>query len=480
MKKTFYLFVFILLSSCSENENRDSEISIKSDHIEYVVVRNPEEGVYIWDMKNDTIYANENKEFIFKKEIEIPEYIVIKVGEESLKSILLPNSKIEVEYTDSSYVFKGNNSAGMEFLNKIKRPYFDVSEFNKYQTDSTPYQITNKIKVQQDDELNEIQKLVDNNQIDERFENILKEDINYFYASRTIQIILSKQHQNFPINKDLLELSNTIEKKYPLNIDYKPSSWLDLADNILLQKPLYKLLANNSITIDSVQTWYKNDQWIPYQYNVINEYENSKIAEIVTANFLMNTTKQNNFEKSLIKVFKNFKERYPTSPYTKYLSPEIQKVEDYHEKISGNLADNIQFIDGKDVATMTALLNILKGDKYYVDVWATWCAPCKREFKFNEDLDVLLKANGYKKLYISLDKPEVENKWKDDIKYYNLSGLHMLASLDFFQNFEQNYSLVKGYLSIPQYLIIDENGNILTNNAPRPSNLTELEKVLTK
>ena len=129
---------------------------------------------------------------------------------------------------------------------------------------------------------------------------------------------------------------------------------------------------------------------------------------------------------------------------------------------------------------MIELLNMLKGDKYYVDVWATWCAPCKREFKFNEDLDVLLKANGYKKLYISLDKPEVENKWKDDIKYYNLTGLHMLASLEFFQNFEQNYSLVKGYVSIPQYLIIDESSNILTNNAPRPSNLTELEKVLTK
>ena len=345
MKKILYLLVFILLSSCSEKENKDSEISIKSDHIEFVVVRNPLEGVYIWDIKNDTIYPNENKEFIFRKEIELPEYVVIKVGAESLKSILLPNSKIEVEYTDSSYVFKGNNSAGMEFLNKLKRPYFDVNEFNNYQTDSTPDQITNNIKIQEDEELDELNKLKDNQQIDEKFANILKRDINYFYALRTIQVILSKQHQNFPINNDLLELSHAIEKKHPLNIDYKPSSWLDLADNILLQSPLYKLRANNSITLDSIQTWYKNDQWIPYQYSVINEYENPKIAEIVTANFLMNTTKQNNFEKSLIKVFKNFKERYPTSPYTKYLSPEIQKVENYHEKISGDLADNIQFID---------------------------------------------------------------------------------------------------------------------------------------
>lgn len=54
----------------------------------------------------------------------------------------------------------------------------------------------------------------------------------------------------------------------------------------------------------------------------------------------------------------------------------------------------------------------------------------------------------------------------------------MLASTDFFKDFEKNYSSHNRGVSIPQYLIIDEKGDILTNDAPRPSNLTELEKVL--
>ena len=97
-------------------------------------------------MKNDTIYPNENNEFIFRKAIEKPEYIVVKIGEEYLNSILLPNSKIEIAYVDSSYVFNGKNKEVMNLLNEFKRPFFDISESNKYSSDSTTYQVTQKIK----------------------------------------------------------------------------------------------------------------------------------------------------------------------------------------------------------------------------------------------------------------------------------------------------------------------------------------------
>ncbi len=479
MRRIIYILVVALLFSCTQEEEKYAAISLKPDDsnpIEFIQVRNPLEDVYLWGMKNDTLYRNENEEFLFKKKIEKPEYIIIGIGDKFLKAVLLPNEKIEIAYADSSYVFKGKNSAGMNLLNQFKRPVFSVSESNKYRSDSTSSQVSQKLNSQREKELSELQKLSDDHQIGEGFNKILKDEIDYFYALRTFQIILSKQNPNTPISEDLLELSKTIEEEHPLDIAYKPSSWLDYAEIALLDKPLYDLLANQTITIDSIQSWYESDEWIPYQYNVIKEYQNPKIAEKVSAFFILNTADQKQFEKSLITVFQDFKETYPTSLYTQYLEPEVRAIEDYHRKISEE--SSVEFIDGKNISTMKELLEKLEGNKYYVDVWATWCGPCIEEFKHNKELNALLKSKGYKKLYLSIDKPEVENKWRQDIKYYDLKGLHMLASIGFSENFARNYSLLKGKINIPQYLIIDEKGDIITNNAPRPSNLKELEKIL--
>src|SRR5699024_11111730 len=134
------------------------------------------------------------------------------------------------------------------------------------------------------------------------------------------------------------------------------------------------------------------------------------------------------------------------SLYTQYLEPEVRAIEDYHRKISEE--SSVEFIDGKNISTMKELLEKLEGNKYYVDVWATWCGPCIEEFKHNKELNALLKSKGYKKLYLSIDKPEVENKWRQDIKYYDLKGLHMLASIGFSENFARNYSLLKGKINI--------------------------------
>lgn len=480
MKKIFYFLSIIILSSCTKEEKKYAEITLNIDNTEFIEVSNALDDIYIWDMKNDTIYPNEKNEFLFKKEVETPEYIIIKIGEKRLKSVLIPNTKIKLAYIDSSFVFKGKNEAGMNFINELNRPYFDINESSKYKSDTTSFQITQKIKTQKDEELNKLQSLIDSAKIEKKFIEVLEDEINYFYALKTQQIILDKQYRKIPIKKDLLELFNKTLETYPLDNDYKTSVWLDYADIVLLQKPLYELQADSSITIDSIQKWYKNDEWIPFQFNLINKYQNPKIAEKVSANFIVTAAKQKHFEKSLITTFNDFKAIYPNSLYTNHLKPEIQIIEDYYRKISGEMPSGVEFIDGKNISTMEKLLDKLKGDKYYVDVWATWCGPCKREFKHNKDLNVLLKSKGYKKLYISLDKAEVEDKWKQDIKYYELNGLHILANLDFFKHFEQNHSLHEGYVSIPQYLIIDEKGNIVTNNAPRPSNLAELEKILTE
>src|SRR5699024_978968 len=103
------------------------EISLQSDgldSVQFMQIRNPLEDIYLWGMKNDTVYFNEEDGFLFKKEIEKPEYIIIGIGNDFLNAIVFPSEKAEIVYADSSYIFQGKNSAGLNLLNKFDRPVF--------------------------------------------------------------------------------------------------------------------------------------------------------------------------------------------------------------------------------------------------------------------------------------------------------------------------------------------------------------------
>ena len=79
-------------------------------------------------------------------------------------------------------------------------------------------------------------------------------------------------------------------------------------------------------------------------------------------------------------------------------------------------------------------------------------------------------------LSVSIDKKKDHQKWKDMIQEKELGGIQLFADSDWTSQFIQDY-LIKG---IPKFILLDPQGNIVTANAPRPSNkkLVELFKDL--
>ena len=111
-------------------------------------------------------------------------------------------------------------------------------------------------------------------------------------------------------------------------------------------------------------------------------------------------------------------------------------------------------------------------------MWATWCGPCKAEFKHNDQLGELLDKYEVEKIFVSIDRERDKQKWKDDIKYFGLKGTHILANQEFKDDFAQNYSIHPGGFAIPQYLYVNEKGEVVSSDAPRPSDSAELEALL--
>ena len=124
-----------------------------------------------------------------------------------------------------------------------------------------------------------------------------------------------------------------------------------------------------------------------------------------------------------------------------------------------------KFANYENNAGGTTSLEDLKGKYLYVDVWATWCGPCKKEIPFLKELEKAYHGKNIEFVSVSIDKQSDHGKWKKMIIDKELGGVQLLADNAWKSQFVQDY-LIKG---IPRFILIDPNGNIVTANAPGPS-----------
>lgn len=106
-----------------------------------------------------------------------------------------------------------------------------------------------------------------------------------------------------------------------------------------------------------------------------------------------------------------------------------------------------------------------KGKLVYIDVWATWCAPCRAEIPFLKKAEEKYKGKNIEFVSISIDSKKDYDKWKKFVSDKNLGGVQLIAEKDW------NSDLVKELKisGIPRFVLVDVEGNIMMPDAPRPS-----------
>lgn len=124
----------------------------------------------------------------------------------------------------------------------------------------------------------------------------------------------------------------------------------------------------------------------------------------------------------------------------------------------------------KDVNGKTVSLKDLRGKYVYIDVWATWCTPCRGELPYLKELEKKLEGKNICFLSISCDK-DVE-KWKQMVKDEELEGIHVNTGGD--QVFMKAYG-IKG---IPRFILLDKEGKIVNLEMTRPSQKLTLETLM--
>lgn len=110
-------------------------------------------------------------------------------------------------------------------------------------------------------------------------------------------------------------------------------------------------------------------------------------------------------------------------------------------------------------------LSSFRGKYVYIDIWATWCVPCKREIPHLTRLDSAYQGKNIRFVSVSVDEAPDKYKWLSFVKEQQLKGEQLLANQDFDSEFIKKFNII----TIPRFLLIGPDGRIISANAKRPS-----------
>ena len=125
-----------------------------------------------------------------------------------------------------------------------------------------------------------------------------------------------------------------------------------------------------------------------------------------------------------------------------------------------------QFTDYENHKGGTMSLADLRGKYVYIDVWATWCAPCIREIPHLKEIETKYQDRNIEFVSASIDRMVDHDAWVQMVKDKQLMGHQLFADSDWQSAFIKGYAID----GIPRFILVDPDGNIVSADAPRPSN----------
>ncbi|WP_316836610.1 TlpA disulfide reductase family protein [Pedobacter nutrimenti] len=253
----------------------------------------------------------------------------------------------------------------------------------------------------------------------------------------------------------------------------------------------------------------KKEDYVPYYNSIVvgNKFKNDDVLSSLFGELLLNEYadyaegRQTNIDERL-KLFSTDKQKgiytlfkmvpqiqsYPqyeglVKSFGQYFtSPDLKKrVDELGAKLyittAGGKAVDFTFSDqnGKMVS-----LSDFKGKVVLMDVWATWCAPCKKEIPYLKKLEEELHGKDVVFISISTDEQKDKDKWLKMVDDMKLTGVQLYAGG--FANKVTDFYKIE---TIPRFIVIDREGKLVSPNSARPSDpklkaLLEAELAKTK
>ncbi len=396
----------------------------------------------------------EKGDFKFNLEIEAPGYYYLQCGKNYFELFLSPgdslNLNADISNMDNSLVYSGNGADNNNFMVEMKKASptdspetifgYDEANFSKF--NDSLLDARNKMLI---DSANK------NEKITKGFVEVQKNVNLYKWANNCV---LYKPYHAYYSKVENFKTSDKFDE-YLKKVNLNDAGLLGIAPYSQFLAAYFQVKAQDEALKDTI----KYNSSVAYLNLTLELYAKEitdpKILELVTFNSLFDEVRFSGTKNAKDKIEKFIAET-KNQTYVSKIKSEIEKWKNCEP---GKQMKDYKFqdVNGKEVA-----FSSFKGKLVYIDVWATWCGPCKGEIPSLKKLEEKYKKD--KIVFVSVSVDEQKQDWLDMVKNDKLQGVQVWAiswKNELCQDFNIN--------GIPRFILIDAQGLILDPNAERPS-----------
>ena len=285
------------------------------------------------------------------------------------------------------------------------------------------------------------------------FSSIQEKNIEYELASNLVNY---ENYHSYAIRKQGKEQQEDDTLTTELINKIRSSA---ISDKELLTHAGYAYFINSYLDWESGQKFEEDEGYeLANRLELINNlFTDNEVKNYAIASDMMMQISYFGLSKAIMDTFSIYKENLPNSVYTEDVQILINK---WLPLMEGNPAPTFTYNNIKGEAVS---LESFKGKYVYVDVWATWCGPCRGEAPFYTQLAKDFKGKDIVFLGVSVDSDK--EAWEKHIKKEEPNSVQIISDKDWSSSIAADYNIN----GIPRFILIDKEGNIVSANAKRPS-----------